>query len=125
MADMLGKASRWLEGQRHKYLTRAVVYRRGLESITVNASIGRSSFEQSDESGLITRMESIDFLIRSSDLVINGIRTLPMPGDQIRDQLDINVFVYEVMADGADAEYKWSDPNKETLRIHTKLVATD
>jgi len=48
------------------HLTRTVVYRRGTDEKEVQATIGKTDFEQADESGLIHRVESRDFLVRTA-----------------------------------------------------------
>jgi hypothetical protein len=50
---------------------------------------------------------------------------LPERGDAIREQQDGKVYVYEVMAPGKEACWRWSDPYRQTLRIHTKQVGTE
>ena len=52
MADLLEQGAAFLDDQRHKHMSRAVVYQRGAESKEVSATIGRTEFEQADEAGL-------------------------------------------------------------------------
>ena len=125
MSDMLKDASDWLEGKRKQHASRAVTYHRGLFQVEVQASIGKTVFEVDDGSGILERVESRDFLILSEDLVLNTVRTLPLRGDRIRETQDDKVYVYEVMAPGREPHYRFSDAYRKTLRIHTKLVATE
>jgi len=123
--DLLEIGAAWLDDQRHRHLSRPVVYQRGTDTLAVNATIGRTVFEQADEYGAIRRVQSRDFLIRTVDLVLAGTATLPQAGDQIRETQDGQVFVYEVMAPGNEPPFRYSDAYRRTLRIHTKQVASE
>lgn len=121
MADLLEKASAWLQDQRARFLSRTVLYQRGTESVELAATIGRTTFEQADEFGIVHRHESRDYIVQASDLAF-----LPRAGDRIREQVGDQTFVYEVMAPKQTGECPWrfSDAYRRTLRIHTKLIAT-
>ena len=125
MADLLEQASAWLDSQRLKHLSRLVTYQRGGASVDVRATIGRTVFEIDDGYGLIEKVESRDYLIPAADLVLNEQTTLPERGDRIQETQDDKVYVYEVMAPGKEPHFRFSDPYRRTLRIHTKLVATE
>jgi hypothetical protein len=125
MTDLLEQGSAWLESQRHAYMTRAVVYVRGVESVELNATIGRTEFEQDTGQGGIRRIESRDFLVRGEDLILTGGPALPKAGDRIRETVDSVTYVYEVMAPGGEPPYRYSDCYRRTLRIHTKHVDTE
>jgi hypothetical protein len=128
MPDMLAQGSAWLEDQRHAHLARPVIYERGGETIEILATIGRTLFEQVDASGgVLQKIESRDFLVRASDLILGGRPTLPKSGDRIHEESIGQVFIYEVMTPlgGNEPPYRYSDPNRRTLRIHTKHVGTE
>lgn len=125
MGDLLEAGMAWLADQRHRHLSRPVVYQRGADTVTVNATIGRTVFEQADEYGGIRRIESRDFLVRTVDLALAGGAILPKAGDRIREAQDGQTFVYEVMAPGNEPPFRYSDLYRRTLRIHTKHVATE
>jgi hypothetical protein len=130
--DVLDKGSAWLEDQRNRHMTRTVTYQRGGDSVELSATIGRTEFEQADEFGVIHEIESRDFLMRTADLVLAGAQTLPRTGDRIR-ETDLSAgqaggtktFVYEVLAPGNEPPFRYSDPFRRTLRIHTKHAATE
>lgn len=124
MADLLEQGSAFLEDQRHRHMTRPVVYRRASDEVSVSATIGRTVFEQADDRGLVSRIESRDFLVRAEDLVLAGSAVLPKAGDSVRDSQDGRTFIYEVMAPGGEPPFRFSDPYRRTLRIHTKHVGT-
>lgn len=125
MADLLERGAAWLEGQRVKHLARTVVYQRGENSVEVQATIGRTLFDQADQYGAVVRHEARDFLILTNDLVLGGRAVLPERGDRIREPQGSKTFVYEVMAPGGEPVWRYSDPYRNTLRIHTKQVDTE
>lgn len=125
MTDMLEQGAAWLEGQRHKHMTRTLVYERGADSVELSARIGRTEFEQADDYGAVHKIESRDFLVRTVDLVLASAQTLPKAGDRIRETDGAQTFVYEVMAPGTEPPFRYSDPYRKTLRIHTKHVDTE
>lgn len=125
MADLLEQGASFLDTQRHTHMARPVVYQRGAAQIEVSATIGRTEFEQADEAGLIHRIESRDFLVRTADLDLGAGPTLPKPGDRVRETAGSSVFVYEVNAPGGQPPWRFSDPYRKALRIHTKHIATE
>lgn len=125
MTDLLEKGSTWLEDQRTRHLTRLVAYHRGADSVEIKATIGRTVFEQADDFGVIQKTESRDFLVLAADLVLNGERVLPKAGDRVREVQGDQVLIYEVMAPGTEPPFRYSDAYRQTLRIHTKHVATE
>ena len=125
MADLLQKASAWLEGQRTKFLTLPVVYQRGADTVEVPATIGATVFQIDDGAGSLLRIESRDYLIRAVDLVLGGNAILPKRGDRIREASGTQVIVYEVVGPGDEPCWRWSDAYRQTLRIHTKQVDTE
>ena len=125
MADLLETGSNWLQSQRKQHASREVTYRRGTDTVLVQATIGRTVFEQDDGSGIIIRTEVRDYLIDDADLVLAGEPTLPLSGDQIEEIDSTQTFTYEVMPIGAEPHWRYSDPYRRTLRIHTKHIATE
>ncbi|HMN39620.1 MAG TPA: hypothetical protein PKE29_02170 [Phycisphaerales bacterium] len=128
MADLLDQGAAFLDAQRHTHMSRAVVYQRGAEAKEVQATIGKTEFEQADEAGLIHRTESRDFLIRTADLDLGTGPMLPRAGDRVRETVGgvgAQVFVYEVNAPGGQPPFRFSDPYRRLLRIHTKHIGTE
>lgn len=123
MADLLQRASDWLEDQRTRHATRLVIYQRGAAQIEVQATIGKTVFEIDGGAGILEKTESRDYLILAADLVLDDELTLPNRGDRIQ-ETEGKVFVYEVMSPGRQPHYRYSDPYRKTLRIHTKHVET-
>ena len=124
MTDLLQTAATWLEAERHSHGAHDVSYHRGAESVALKASIGLTEFEVETDFG-IQKTESRDFLIRTADLVLTGAATEPRRGDRIKETLGEEVVVFEVMAPGQEPPWRFSDPNRLTMRIHTKHVDTE
>lgn len=129
MPDLLQKASAWLEDQRTRHLTQSVVYQRGSVMIDVPATLGTTVFELDNGAGALLRVESRDYLIRAADLVVGGQGILPQRGDRIRESSgsagEGQVRVYEVVGPGHEPCWRWSDPYRQTLRIHTTQVDSE
>lgn len=125
MGDLLDRGSAFLDDQRHKHMSRAVVYQRGPDTKELRATIGKTEFEQADDAGLIHRTESRDFLVRTADLDLGAGPILPRAGDQVRETVGASVFVYEVNAPGGQPPFRYSDPYRRVLRIHTKHIGTE
>jgi hypothetical protein len=125
VGDLLAQGAAFLDDQRHRHMSRTVVYKRGSEAKEVQATVGRTEFEQADEAGLIHRVESRDFLIRAADLDLGAGPIQPKAGDQVREHVGTQVFVYEVNAPGGQPPFRYSDPYRRTFRIHTKHIGTE
>lgn len=125
MADLLQQGSDWLEGMRTAHATRPVVYVRETDSVEVAATVGRTVFRLDKGYGVIERVEARDYLILAADIMLGGQAALPKAGDRIREVEGNTAFVCEVMAPGNEPCWRYSDPYRRTLRIHTKHVATE
>jgi len=122
--EMIRRAEAWIVQQRLRHLSRPVTYARGEHSVEVQAAVGRTEFEVDNGTGVLEKVESRDFLIRASDLVLDGTTVKPERGDRVREESDGVTYVYEVMAPGRFPEAHWSGRSRLTWRIHTKLVDT-
>ena len=122
MTDILQEKLAWLEDQRHLHRTIPVTYHRGDESIEVLATTGKWTFRIDDGTGILEKIESRDFLILTTDLVLGGQVTKPQRGDRIKEPSGDKVYVYEVLAPGNEDCWVFSDGYRKTLRIHTKQV---
>ncbi|MBI5725253.1 MAG: hypothetical protein HZA50_14940 [Planctomycetes bacterium] len=125
MADMLEQASDWLDAMRLEHLSHPVLYCRGGDSLEIAATVGQTLFEIDNGFGVIERVESRDFLVSVSALVLNGVQVEPQPGDIFREASGSKVLVYEVMAPGKEPCWRYSDPYRRVSRIHTKLIGQE
>jgi hypothetical protein len=122
MTNLLERASTWLEDQRTRHASRVVTYVRGSRTLDVSATIGKTLFEVDDGYGVLLRHESRDYLVLADDLVLDGQPIVPQRGDRVREVQGSTTFVYEVTAPGKEPAWRYSDPYRKTLRIHTKQV---
>ena len=121
---MLNRGQSWLAEKLTKHASRTVVYQRDDLSVELSATIGKSEYEQDDGEGIVTRAQVRDFLINTKDLLESAIGTWPRRGDQILETDGNTTFVYELMSIGNEPPWRYSDPFRVKLRIHTKQVDT-
>lgn len=119
MADLLASGAAWLTGQLKAAAGTTVTYTRSNESVDVIATIGRSEFEAANQSGVVERWESRDFLITAADLPFG----LPERGDEIVEARGGDVVTYEVTSPRGVPEWHYGDAFRSIVRVHT--IATD
>ena len=116
MSDLLQSGIEWLDAQRKAYMSQSVTYRRGVDEVTISATLGTSEEEVYDDTTSM-KVKRNDFLITAADLILDSELTEPEPGDQIV----YGTKTYEVMALSGGQHYAVL-PGGITLRIHAKLV---
>ncbi len=124
MVDLLQSGQDWLAGKLKTYASQSVTYQRDSAEAELQATMGRSTYQQDDGEGIVTRSQVRDFLIDTSDLVSSSIGSLPRRGDRIHQSEGETTIVYEVMSLGNDPPWRFSDPFRIKLRIHTKQIDT-
>lgn len=122
MAELLADAAAWLGGQHKQHNSRSVTYRRGGESVALQATVGRTEYEQTDAEGVTTFSRIRDFLLTASDLDFGGGPVLPELGDVIEETQSGTTFTYAVLVDPSGEHFRWSDPFRTVLRIHTREI---
>lgn len=93
-----------------------IVYRHGGRDYPLKAVAGKTLFRVQNDCGEYIRTESRDFIVRSDALGFE-----PETGDTV----EFKGGVYEVLAPGGESVWRWSDPYKTALRIHTKYTGGD
>jgi hypothetical protein len=63
-----------------------------------------------------------DFLIRSTEYLIDAEAVEPERGDRIEETIDGTTAVYEVLPYGDEKEFRWADEWRKVYRIHTKRI---
>ena len=116
MADMLQDGLTWLGSQRVAHMSSEVEYRRDPDSLTVNATFGKTDVEIADDFGLTINSQVWDFLIAADELG---------PQPEAGDVIAAGGRKYEVMNLGGEGCWRWSDPYRRTYRIHTKDIGPD
>ena len=122
MTNVLERGSQWLSEQIDHYAASSVLYRRGSLTVPVQAGKGRTTFELNDTSGILVETESRDFLISAGNLLLDDMPILPEVGDRIIETIGSKLHAYEVNKFGAEQPYRFCDPYRHKLRIHTKYV---
>jgi len=122
--DFLQNGLSWLSQQLTTHTSRTVIYRRDALSAEVRATIGRSLYDQDNGEGIVTRSQVRDYLIDTSELLNSVIGTLPRRGDQIIETENNCQVTFEVMSLGGEPPWRYSDPFRLKLRIHTRQIDT-
>jgi len=117
VGDLLRQGSQWLEQQRTAHCSSQVTYRRDATELQVNATFSRTEYEVEDEYGLRVGAQVMDFLILAE--------VFPFDEPEAGDQIIADGVVYEVMKLASQGHWRWSDPYRTTMRIHTKQVGTE
>jgi len=119
VGDLLRQGGQWLEQQRTTHCSSQVTYRREATELPVDATFGRTEYEVEDDYGLRVGVQVTDFLILAE--AFSPTFDEPEAGDRIV----ADGVVYEVMNLAGQGHWRWSDPYRTTMRIHTKEVATE
>lgn len=122
MADMLNAAAAWLASQAKAHVASAVVYYRGTGSVAASATIGQTEFAQDDGQFGIRTFHSKDFIFLATDLVISGSQITPTAGDRITEVVGGKTLTHEVTSHAGNPVYRYSDPYRTRIRVHTKQV---
>jgi len=122
MPDLLEQSQEWLTSMNRIYRSRQVTYARGAQSKEVPAAVGKTVFKVDTGYGLFERVEARDYLVEVADLAEFGE---PQRGDRVKDTPNGKVELFEVMAPGGEAHFRYSDPYRKVFRIHTKHVGTE
>jgi hypothetical protein len=121
---MLHRGQSWLAEKLTKHASRRVVYRRDELGVELSATIAKSEYEQDNGEGVVTRAQVRDYLIDTNALLLSIIGSLPRSGDRIVEVDSETTFIFELMSIGSEPPWRYSDPFRVKLRIHTKLVET-
>ena len=111
---------------RKDYLSSAVTYHRGAQSVAIQAAIGRSDHQYMDNTGGAIAVESRDFIVTAADLIIGSVVVEPIVGDRIKQTIGSAVRVYAVAPPyQGERHFRPADQYGLSLRIHTKEVAVE
>lgn len=120
MADMLAAGAAWMAGQLKSAAGTTVVYVRGNQSVEVTATIGASAFEAANQSGVVERWESRDYLVATDDLPFGD----PAHGDKIVETINGGSVTYEVASPRGVPLWHYGDSFRLIVRVHTKQSET-
>ena len=118
--DLLQTGASWLAGQLKAVAGSAVTYRRNGVEVAIKATIGRSTFESANQSGVIENWESRDYLIPAADLPFGE----PRRGDVLIEEVGGDVMEFEVSAPRGVPVHHYGDAFRQIVRVHTKAIDT-
>ncbi len=121
MGDMLGDGARWLAARLAASASVTVGYRRGANTSTLVATIGRSTFEAVSQSGVPEAWESRDYVVQTAQLPYGE----PQRGDLVVETVDGVERLYQVASPRGVPVFHWGDAFQATIRIHTKQLDRD
>lgn len=122
MPDMIRSGSAWLADRLAQSAGTNVAYKRGDGTAKVLATIGRSTFEATNQSGVVENWESRDFLVKTVELPYGE----PQRGDIIvEESADGVATLYEVTAPRGVPVFHFADAFELVCRVHTKRVDKD
>ena len=99
-----------------------IVYARGDRTVSLRAVPGDTSFVQQTGEGYMETVESRDFIFPAADLNLGGSPVLPDRGDMITETVNGVEQSYPVTSGGASRYFRYADPYRTILRVHTKLT---
>jgi len=101
-----------------------VTVQRGTSTIeNVPATLGQSSFQTIGPDGSIVTIRSRDFLIAAEDYDFTDGQVEPQRGDQVALTEDDGDHTYELLDLPGEPSWRWSDPYRQRVRLHTREVA--
>ncbi len=119
MGDLLRQGSQWLAGMLTQHVASPVTYRRDATELELQATFGRTEYEVEDDHGLRVGADVMDFLVAAGDFT-------PTFGEpQVSDEIVADGVVFEVMSLASQGHWRWSDPHRTAMRIHTKDIGSE
>lgn len=117
--NLLALGAEMLDRVRRDNLSSPVLYGRGADSVTLAAAVGKTPWNLVDPgTGMVTQVESRDFIFSAADLILAGSLTQPARGDRITVGND----VYELLPFGGEPCWRYGDHGNNMIRVHTKRV---
>lgn len=98
---------------------RSITYRRGSASVPLDAVRGVSRFGPDETTQFVEELQTRDFFIYASQLVLSGSLTLPQVGDTIAETIAGITDTFTVFAP-LGFPFRYSDSEKTILRVYTK-----
>lgn len=111
---MLSSGAAWLAGQLHAAASSTVVFVRGASAVETKATVGSSSFEAANQSGVVERWESRDFIVRTDDLPFGE----PQRGDKVVETINGISVTYDVSSPRGVPLFHYGDAFRQTVRVH-------
>ena len=120
MGDLLSDGADWLGDTFASHVSQSITYTRSSSSVTISATPGETEMSVVDVSGFTVDFHAVDFTFRASDLDFGSGVVEPEEGDTI----ELSGRTYEVLSVPGGRHFRYSDPYRTILRVHTKLIDT-
>lgn len=121
--SFLTEGNTFVAEQLAEHASETVTYRRGGsggQTVSLAATRGTSEFTRQRAEDLVAQPRILDFLFNAEDLVLAASQTEPRAGDEII----TSAGTFELASPGGDEPaWRWSDPDKIRIRVHTREVA--
>lgn len=78
---------------------------------------GRSSHEVVQSNMVVEQVQSLDFIVKASEFILDGAVTLPQSGDYCEDE---DGSVHSLLNVGGEPAWKYTDQTKQFIRLHFK-----
>jgi hypothetical protein len=122
MPELLKVASDWFETVRDAENVTSIVYSRGADSVTIDASTG-STVWNVDGVNIFDRWISVDWILLRAELILNSAVITPERGDQIVETRGSKTYTYQVVSPTGQRVYRDADGFHKSMKIHTKLFS--
>lgn len=103
---------------------REVTYRRGALSCVLTAAPSTVEQETENVRGLVERVPIRDWVFRSADLVLGGAQVTPERDDRIEETVAGWTHVFRVLPPASGHPWRYTDPGRHGIRLHTKQMET-
>jgi hypothetical protein len=104
---------------------RPVTIRRGASASVARACAGAIRGQALTEDGRVIEFESRDYLMPAASYAFDAVAVEPQRGDRVEEPIGLVTQVYEVAPPGpGDNCFRYMDPQRQWLRVHTKHVST-
>jgi len=123
MANIMATGTAWFLKTLIAQASESVTYKRGANSVTVNAGIAETTARTINEQGFEIQVRAVDFLIEVDDLIILAANIKPDVGDTVTRTVNGETIIYEVLKTIDEKEYRESDRYGTIFRIHTKEIS--
>lgn len=123
MSNLLQDGATWLGGQLQTAAGSEVTYSRRSACVSVVGWPAMHEYEVLDEDGIPTRVLSHDWTFVAVELVLDGVRIEPRPGDRITEVIDGEEYSFEVMPPEKKPCFERLDAAGRLLLVHTKRVS--
>lgn len=123
--DMLLTGFQFLEEKRSKWMTRPATLIRGEYEVPWDVTVGSHISDVDESDGMQSAARFQDFIGSVATLVLFGEKILPDRGDRIILDIEGVKYAYEVIQDGSEDYFRFTDSSQLSIRVHTVEIGQD